>query len=114
MAVKVTAIVKTRKDVSAIVRNQRYITAKVSGFVRTVGVGGSAIFETGETPSGTINGSNATFTSAHAFVPESLEVFLNGLRQKLVSDYVSTGGTTIVFSISPTVGDSISINYQRS
>jgi mevalonate pyrophosphate decarboxylase len=75
--------------------------------------GSSANSVIGEIPVGAINGSNATFTSAFVFVPESLKVFLNGVRQKLVSDYTSSGGSAITFLVSPIVGDSILIDYQR-
>lgn len=65
----------------------------------------------GETPGGTINGSNATFTTAFDFVPGKIEVYLNGLAQKMVTHFNTTGTHTIIFTDSPLVGDLITVNY---
>lgn len=65
----------------------------------------------GETPAGTIDGSNATFTTAFDFVPGKVAVFLNGLLQKLVTHYNTTGTDTIIFNDSPVSGDIIEVNY---
>lgn len=69
---------------------------------------------TEEVPSGLINGSNATFTTVLSFVPASIQVFVNGLRQKKIDDYVTTGVNTIILSASPKVGDSIIVSYIQS
>lgn len=76
--------------------------------------GGAASFVFGETPSGTVNGSNATFTTAFSFVPETVEVFVNGLKQKRVTHFNTSGSNTILFSDSPQSGDLILVNYLRS
>jgi hypothetical protein len=68
---------------------------------------------TGETPTGLINGINATFTSLLSFQPDSLMVYINGIRQKLAEDYVSTGTNTIILSVSPGIKDRILIDYQE-
>lgn len=67
-----------------------------------------------EVPSGLINGSNATFTTAQNFLPESVEVTLNGIAQRKGSgfDYVTTGNETIIFATSPEVGDTILVDYE--
>lgn len=78
------------------------------------GGGGSATTVWGETPTGTVNGSNATFTTAHNFVPGQLEVFVNGVRQKPVTHFNTSGLTTILFSDSPITGDQLQINYERA
>lgn len=67
-----------------------------------------------EEPNGFVNGSNATFTSQFPFVPESVEVFINGLSQRRVVDFNTFGLNTITLSESPTPGESIRINYLRS
>lgn len=72
---------------------------------------GDSDFVIGETPSGTINGSNATFTSLNDFIPETVEVFLNGVRQTLLGDYNTSGNTTILFVTSPGTGEVLRINY---
>lgn len=66
-----------------------------------------------ETPIGLINGSNATFTSLNAFVPETVMIFLNGMLQKIISDYNTTGNNTMIFTTSPEVNENISINYTK-
>lgn len=68
-------------------------------------------FIIGETPAGLVNGSNATYTSANDFIPETVEVFLNGVRQTLLGDYTTSGNTTILFVTSPGTGEVIRINY---
>lgn len=75
---------------------------------------GNGVLVSGETPSGVLNGSNATFTTQFAFVPETVEVFVNGLRQKRIRDFNTSGSTTISFSDSPQSGDLILVNYLRS
>lgn len=66
---------------------------------------------TNEVPTGVLNGSNATFTSVNSFVPETVEVFLNGIKQKIILDYQLVGGNQIVFKIAPDAGEVILINY---
>ncbi len=72
----------------------------------------SGTFVIGEIPSGQINGSNPTFTTSINFVPESVQVFVNGVSQSLTEDYVTIGTTTIQMNISPIIGDRIRINYK--
>jgi hypothetical protein len=72
---------------------------------------GGGEFVYGEVPSGVINGINATFTSAFNFDNTQMNVFINGVLQKIVQDYNTTGLTTINFVTSPIVGDTIIINY---
>ena len=64
-----------------------------------------------EVPSGAINGTNATFTTQYDFIPESLEVFLNGIKQKIVDDYNTTGTQTIILNFSPVIGEKILVTY---
>jgi hypothetical protein len=64
-----------------------------------------------ETPIGLINGSNTTFTSLNNFVPQSIEVFVNGLIQQKIIEFNTIGNTTITLNFSPTVGEIITINY---
>lgn len=75
---------------------------------------GESDFVIGETPSGAINGSNATYTSANDFIPETLEVFLNGIRQTVLGDYNTSGNTTILFVTSPGTGEVLRINYIKA
>lgn len=84
------------------------ITVKVGATVTT----SSGSFVIGETPSGAVNGSNATFTTSQGFVPESVQVFINGVSQTNGVDYVTTGTTTITLNVSPVSGDYIRVNYK--
>jgi hypothetical protein len=65
----------------------------------------------GETPAGIINGVNRTFSSANPFSANLLAVYLNGLRQRRVDDYVELSSTTFQFVNAPLSGDSLSIDY---
>ena len=86
----------------------QYITVQVGATVTT----SSGSFVIGETPSGSVNGSNATFTTAQNFVPESVQVFINGVSQTNSVDYTTSGTTTITLNVSPVSGDYIRVNYK--
>ena len=76
-------------------------------------VGDGHIHVTGEIPTGAVDGANAIFSSAFPFTPESLKVFVNGLRLKLVDDYFTTGNYTIHLATSPVVSDNVVIDYSK-
>lgn len=65
----------------------------------------------GEVPQGLVNGINATFTSLNPFVPISVEVYLNGVRQKIIEDYNTINNDTIQFMVSPTINENILVDY---
>jgi hypothetical protein len=67
----------------------------------------------GEAPTGLIDGVNATFQSQYNFIPESVSVFLNGMRLKVIADYQTSGARTINLNVSPTVAEMIQIDYLR-
>lgn len=67
-----------------------------------------------EVPSGAVNGSNATYTSSYSFSPESVEIYLNGVKQKIIDDYNLSGGNNILFNVSPHTGEIILINYIKT
>ena len=68
-------------------------------------------FAWNETPSGTINGSNPTFTLASSPTPAaSLELRLNGVVQKSGSDF-TLSGSTITMIVAPGVGDVLIASY---
>lgn len=73
---------------------------------------GNGTFIIGETPNGSINGQNATFTSQNNFAIDSLSVFVNGINIINGVDYYTTGQNTIILNVSPVVGDYIRINYK--
>ncbi len=69
---------------------------------------------TGETPTGTVNGANDTFTLANTPIVGTVKVYLNGMRQKsgAGNDY-TISGSTITFEAGniPQTGDVILTDY---
>lgn len=67
-----------------------------------------------ETPSGSVNGSNVTFTLANTPVSGSEHVHLNGLLQEQGSgnDY-TISGATITYLSAPLTGDKIRVSYRK-
>lgn len=63
-----------------------------------------------ETPSGSINGSNTSFTLANTPGPATTQVFLNGLQQVGGVDYTISSGT-ITMNAAPVSGDSLRAVY---
>jgi hypothetical protein len=86
----------------------------VSAFYRVAGTGPTAKFVDAETPAGTVDGTNVTFTLANAPNPLlSLKLFKNGILMTQNVDY-SLSGNTIVFNTSamPQPGDSLLAAYR--
>lgn len=69
------------------------------------------VYVTGETPSGAVNGVNQVYTTAYNFKPNTVRLFLNGLRQLPNIDYLETGSNEITFDQSPLVNDIILMDY---
>lgn len=78
------------------------------------GGGGSSSSIYNEVPSGLVNGSNTTFTTSQNFTTNTTRVYLNGLRQKLVSgvDYTESGNSQIIFNSPPAINDIIVVDYE--
>ena len=76
----------------------------------------SAVFVDAQTPSGTVNGTNTTFTLANTPAPtSSLEVYRNGLLQTNGVDYTVAGTTITFLSVSiPQTGDLIETYYRTT
>lgn len=72
----------------------------------------SDAFVTREVPSGSVNGSNVTFTLANTPVAGSEQVYLNGLLQDpgAGNSYTIAGGV-ITFLSAPLSGDEIHVSY---
>jgi hypothetical protein len=64
-----------------------------------------------ETPSGTIDGANRSYTTANPYTAGLLGVYLNGLRQRPSFDYSETGAQSFQFVNAPLAGDTISVDY---
>jgi hypothetical protein len=71
-------------------------------------------FVTRETPTGTINGVNATFTLVNTPLVNTEEIYLNGLLQEpgAGNDYNISGATITMLNI-PATGDRLRVNYQK-
>jgi hypothetical protein len=82
--------------------------------ISTGGGGSSLQMIWGETPGGTVDGVNKSFTSVNAFQSNLIAVFLNGLRQRRTDDYTETGSQSFHFANAPMPGDSLSIDYTLS
>ena len=69
----------------------------------------------GEVPSGLVNGSNVTFTLASTPDPNSVVVYLNGMRLKVggSNDY-TLSGLTLTFVLAPKTGDKILVDYLKA
>ena|ERR1035437_3970417 len=63
-----------------------------------------------EIPTGTINGTNATFTLVHIPKIGSLKMIINGLMLKLTDDFTVTGNTVTMIQI-PWTGCNFLANY---
>ena len=76
----------------------------------------TAAFVDAQTPSGTVNGTNTTFTLAGRPAPTgSLEVYRNGLLQTSGVDYTVAGTTITFLSVSiPQSGDLIETYYRTT
>lgn len=72
---------------------------------------GGTYFHFGETPTGTIDGSNRTFTlSTNPNPDSSLEVYLNGQRLKLTEDY-TLSGVILTMVIAPETDSILTVDY---
>lgn len=71
-------------------------------------------FVTRETPTGTINGSNTSFSLANTPISGSESIFLNGVLQDsgAGNDYTISGSTITMLS-APLSGDKIRVNYMK-
>lgn len=64
-----------------------------------------------ETPSGAVNGSNVTFTTANPYIGGTLQVFVNGLAQSnFVTETVPSTGT-FTLDEAPLTGDNVRVEY---
>lgn len=71
----------------------------------------TALFVINEVPNGVLNGVNTIFTTDFNFIPESVEVYVNGVKQKLIQDYNTSGTNTITLTFSPSSTEYILLNY---
>lgn len=88
---------------------------KVDGTSGPCGSGVAAVFVDEETPTGSVDGVNATFTLSSMPSPAiSLKLFRNGIRMKAGADFTLSGSTvTFVTGAIPQAGDLLLADYRR-
>ena len=64
-----------------------------------------------ETPTGAVNGSNTSFTTANAPKAGTLIVYEGGVRKLLTTDF-SLSGSTITFTYAPPSGSYLRCDYR--
>ena len=89
------------------------ISVDANGVVSVTGALKNSSFIFGEIPSGSINGSNATFTLASVPVANSEALFYNGTRLIRGSgeDYTISGATITMVAYVPQPGDKVIVDY---
>jgi hypothetical protein len=104
----------TTSDVYQLVSGTWTLIVNIKGATGSGGGGsGSSNFITRETPSGTMNGTNTTFTLANTPTTGSEELYLNGLLQDegTGNDYtIST--STITMLVAPLSSDKLRVSYR--
>jgi len=86
------------------------ITVEADGRLTAAANGSGAPTPIQETPSGTMNGVNLTFTLANTPNPAaSLDVYLNGVWQG--PNWISVSGATITFTVAPKSTDKLRARY---
>ncbi len=86
--------------------------AHVTTGVLPVANGGTGTVVIGETPSGTINGSNVTFTLAHTPANAALSLYLNGARLSGGGVDYTLATATITFVVAPKTGNILLADYR--
>lgn len=109
---QVNAVRQGANNLRISVKRDAVMIAQRFGVVNVTRAGGAHVV--GEVPNGSINGSNATFTTDYSFVPGSVLVFRNGLAQYSPTHYVTSGTTMIILNFSPIVGDILTVNYIKA
>jgi hypothetical protein len=83
-------------------------------YYRIPGTGATTNFTDNETPGGTINGVNTSFTLASAPNPSnSLRLFRNGVLLSPGGDYTLSGSAITIISATPQTGDSLAAYYRH-
>lgn len=75
---------------------------------------GTNVFVNQETPTGSVNGSNAAFTTSKGYVSGTLEVYVNGLLQAKTTHATEVSPTagTFTLDVAPSTGDIVRVSYQ--
>lgn len=87
----------------------------IQAYYRVTGMGATAVLTDAETPAGTMNGTNVTFTLAATPSPNlSLRLYRNGILLRNGTDYTVISATiTLTQTLAPTSRDSLVAFYRR-
>jgi hypothetical protein len=66
----------------------------------------------GVEPSGSVDGTNATFSMPDSYISNTTIIYRNGLRQKEGDDY-SESGSDVIFTSPPKSGDTLLADYKK-
>lgn len=113
MSSQINITVQNPPRYKVVVKPATRLNVSVAGRILISQNGGAFDLVSNEVPAGDVDGSNATFTSNFSFIPESVEVYVNGLKQKPITHYQTSGNQTIVLNESPLMGDQLLINYLK-
>ena len=108
-----TSDISTDQDFAGVDPTKLTTRGAIETFVANeiAAIPGGATLVDGEIPTGLINSSNTTYTLANTPSPAtSLKVYLNGVRQRLTTDY-TLATATITMTEAPTTGDNILVDY---
>lgn len=83
---------------------------QMSSSAASVGSSGDSVSNEVEIP----DNSTDTFVLSTNFVAGTTKVYLNGLRQRIGTDYIEQGTNEIVFSVPPYVNDYVIVDFQKS
>ncbi len=59
-----------------------------------------------------VNGVVTSFSTPESYLPGTLEVYLNGVRQQRAVFFTETGGQTFSTTEPPRVGDALSVQFE--
>ncbi len=91
LPISMTSVTGLSSALSAINTSISSLSTTINSLSAEMPAGSGVIL--GETPGGTLNGSNAIFTLAHTPVTPYVVIYRNGLRQALAVDYTLAGSS---------------------
>lgn len=104
---------KTNADNVGVIANLATTATNLVAAINEVRSSGPSVTFVREKPVGSIDGTNADFTLAHAPVAATLQVFLNGVLQELTDDYTLASSVISMLS-APFVADKVTAVYFKA
>lgn len=116
---EIVLVTNIATDTFTITRAQKDTTAKsiaigwrISNAIYAEDVVDSNNIVENEVPGGTVNGTNAAFTTASDYVAGSLKVYKNGVRMKSGgADFTEDGGNDFTMTSAPNTGTVLVVDY---